>query len=273
MRRWFSCLALLTLLIGLIGCGGDNAGLLPGAPVSTGTMTLRIAWPTSPAPARMIPAASEYLSIAVTGPGIGAPIVGELFRPETALSLTVPAGPDRMVSVVAYDADGMPLAHATQTGVTIQVNQATAVNLTLLGVEDPNDATHPVLIPLDAAGTGSAVAIIDSRATLEDWFVFTAKAGGSGYLVTITSLDVAQSPVYGGFTIDFVDDLDTIITTASRGFGSTGFDPVPLAVTPVTAGEVRIHLSPWFDLNGPVACRYRVTVTEGGSGNIDVAVQ
>jgi hypothetical protein len=285
MQRIFILLTSLALLIGLLalaGCGGSQAGLAPTTAKATGTMSVKVAWPTTGA--RMIPGAAYTLAMKVTGPGIAEPIVASISRPNTVLTATVPVGTGRAVEITALDEGGAAIAHGGQGGLTVAANQTTPVTITLVGMEDPNGWENPIPIILDATtGIGSTEALLDTRGDDDDCFVFDAKEG-MGYTVVVESLELGKAPETGWAYLhteylwlhpydgweqwEQFTTMDNWWNTDNQTFGAN-----TIVLTSPYTGQIRLRAYLHGDYWDSSALRYKVTVTEGGEGGIDATVQ
>jgi len=130
MRRTSYLLLLVFLPLFFIGCGGgkisDNS---PSA--LTGTVFISVPMPKTTA--RSISDIAS-VTVTVTGPEITTPIVKDLsFNPDTKAweaKFQVPIGIDRLFTVVAKDADGVPLYTGSAKS-DVKVNQVTKVTVHL----------------------------------------------------------------------------------------------------------------------------------------------
>jgi hypothetical protein len=279
MLSLLTSLALLIGLLALAGCGGGQAGLAPSAVKSTGTMSVKVAWPTTGA--RMIPGAAYTLAMKVTGPGIADPITASISRPDTILTATVPVGTGRAVEITALDEGGTPIAHGGQDGLTVAANQTTPVTITLVGMEDPNGWDTPIQINLDATTKiGSTEALLDTRGDGDDYFAFDAQEG-MGYTIVVEMIELGKAPVdywaYLHTDFNWLHPYDGWESweqfTAMDSWWDVEnqlFPTKTMVLTSPYTGQIRMRVN----LNGDTsALRYKITVTEGGEGGIDATVQ
>jgi hypothetical protein len=163
LRNLLASLLCAGLLL-VIGCGG-SAGLTQ--PTSTGKVSVKVAWPTS---SRYLPDTINSLTITVTGPGITTPITGTLTKPDTSLTLIVPAGTNRYVVAEGYDdTEKYLLGGKAMTQVLNGVTSYVAIVLNSVYEPENNlQASAPLLQPLMPGASKGIYDLIDSRTDTHD---------------------------------------------------------------------------------------------------------
>ncbi len=157
------------LTASISGCGGGGA---PGPP-EYGYVEIRVNWPGADALAesaevgvRAIPAETERLRITISGPDIE-PIVAEITKADieagtTRLTIQVPVGAGRTVTVRALDATGKTVAAGEST---VDIEPGATVRARVVLVASNDTEPPPVVISRTIQLTGFAGNFVPLEAT------------------------------------------------------------------------------------------------------------
>ena len=261
MKTWVA-VSVALLLLALCGCGGGGGTSDPGS--SMGTLFLRVKWPTSQT--RLIPTQTQTMEVTVTGQGIDPAITGTITRPEDTITLNVSAGTAREVTVVGKDNQEV-ITTSGKVRVDIYPDMTTAVNLPLLGLNEPGNDDINGAVEVATDGTPSVAEALDqSKGDIYDWFKFEGKKDQT-YTVYVDCIDpllteVEAQPQYNLGVYNSNRD--------SIGFsGAIGEAPPPVLfiASQDDSYRVLVHTSQ----QGRLA--YVVRVKEGGDGDLGLTVE
>jgi hypothetical protein len=292
MRSWLRIVTLilavlpLASLLVLSGCSnglvstveapGDN----PQSPVPIGQVRLNIAWPDARSTSRLIPTASQSLTITVTGPGITTPITATVTRPATSLQMDVPAGVDRKFVATLKDAANAVLVEGKVIA-DIAAGMTTALNLPILGLYDPgndNLLTTSLLTTLQNNTTLSLPDILDYRKNdVVDNYKFSRDLSAQ-YTITLDIVETAIPPA---------GDIPITVTVQDDASGKTHIGTITAhwdadqqkwtTTSPVVfSGDDDSFSSGVVDIvvSSPSAVVfYRLNITKNSQGSVDIGVE
>lgn len=257
----------LAVCIGVLlaGCGGEGAGAPPELPQGTAKVRVHIEWPELPS-SRILLSTLHHVEISVTGPGIGAPLTGTLTRPATTLAMDVPAGTDRVFSLVGRDADGDQVEWAPSQTRTLVRDSTVDLEFTLYDMWEPADETSGDATPIPTDGTPSPLHGIEGFDGT-DWFVFD---GAAGETYTAETADITVYWIregYGGagqYSLTLYDaELHQLtVTSATVPAAAT------LTWTALTSGP---YLAKVYC--GSATFEYRLRVRNSGTTGINISIK
>jgi hypothetical protein len=274
--------ALLGALLVLTGCGGGAALAGSSASDAMGLLTVRADGPATAADSRLIPYFTYAIDVEVTAPDMPEPITGTITRqpalgnsrpvapPSDSITLAVPIGTNRTITLYAKDIDGIRLASVgRKTGINVAPRVENTVNITLAGVEDLT-GTPVELVLSGPVAQRSVEAVIECRNDLQrdDQFYFAA-IGGQQYTVSFKVLSGAAN-TFGDFecTTEAWESDTMLANMVSSSSILYPFQQTSMTFTPAADGPVDLSVA--MTPNSVLSIYYVLSVTESGTAGTTV---
>lgn len=256
-------LLLAVLLTVVAGCGGGSVP--PGIPEGTATVRIHIDWPEVPS-SRIILSTLHHVDITVTGLGITDPITATITRPDTEVSMRVPAGTNREFHLAGKDSEGQQIQWATKTVETLWPDTTIDLEFVLRDIWDPEDDAfeNENATPISTDGEPSPLHGLEYDLDNVDWFTFEAVQGETYTIEVVDLIEYAHGTYFLGLYDEDKTELTYVELVPSD-------QPAALLWTAASSGPLFLRIA--LRASGRATFEYRLRVRAGGSGNANVSIK